>query len=275
MGAVVVVAAVGYVVTPGTAFGLEGHPLFFRENLRILMPALALGAAVGPAAVARLQRRLAAAIAASGALGLLLVTQLAGAPWPAWPAAFRKWGMVVSVTMAIAALGWERVRSHVSPTVVGVAMLTMVVVAGGVGWPVQRRYERDRFADASSGRSALAAWARSVHGQRIVAAGFHQLYPLYGPTLSNRVQRAGAFTGDGEFSDVNTCAEWVRVLQQGHFGFVASSPLDFQKEEPIEAQWTRSQPATVEVFRRGLAAVFRIGRLDEAACQGAPSRPRP
>jgi hypothetical protein len=274
IGAVALLAAVGYLFTPGTAFGLEGQPIFFRENLRILVPALALGLAIGPAALGRLQHRAAAAIAALGALGLILLTQLAGGPWPAWPAPFRKWGMAASLAIAVATTGWVWIRPRIATRAILAAVLAAVVVAVVLGWPVQRRYERDRFADASSGRSALAVWARSVHGRRVVAAGFHQLYPLYGPTLSNRVQRAGALTGDGEFSDVNTCAQWVRVLRNGRFEFVASSPLDYQKAEPIEAQWTRTQPGTVEVFRRGLAGVFRVGTLDESACRGAAPRPK-
>ena len=62
-----------------------------------------------------------------------------------------------------------------------------------VGYPIQRHYLENRYANPTSptpGLDAAFNWARSISGARIATTSTRQ-YPLFGTDLSNRVQFVG------------------------------------------------------------------------------------
>lgn len=257
---------VGYFVTPGTAFGLEGQPLFFRENLRILAPALLIGMVLMPAAIAALGRSAAWCTRVAVVVALLVIITQVGLPLGSgWPAAFRIHGFVAAATLLVVTIAWLRLKSGTSRWLAPAA-LVLACVAAVAGWPVQRTYFAERFAAANRPRQELYRWARRIHDARIAVAGFYQVYPLYGARLENRVQRVGVENPDGSFQDVPSCRRWQDELERGRYNLVAVSPLDFERREPIEAAWTLAATTSETLFRAGLASVIRAGDPDPAQC---------
>jgi len=257
VGAAALAAAAGYIITPGTAFGLAGHPVFFRENLRIAVPALALGA-VALAAVSGTRRGRATTAVLSG---IFLVTELSGGVWPAWPLAFWGVGLAAAITVAGAALAWwwaARAEAHRRRLAYGAAAVVLLIGAAA-GHRVQQRYLDRRYAVGGTAVPEVDAWARSVHGARIAAAGYFQQYPLYGLDLSNHVQWIGTIGTDGSFERTQSCAEFRREVANGGYDYVVvADPRS--TDAPIEAVWISTDSGAREVLHTAHAAVFRIVR---------------
>jgi len=173
----------------------------------------------------------------------------------------------------------------------GFVALGLAVLA--IGYPVQRDYLRDRYANANP-RTAIPGmhldsayrWARGVHDSRIglagTTAGFLE-YGLYGADLSNRVRYLGEKGPHGAFNAIPTCAGFRAAVDEADLDYLVTSPfLDFiEPEDPVpspEARWLRGDPAATPIRRSGAVAVWRIeGRLDPAGCgpRNAPLREVP
>jgi hypothetical protein len=104
LGAVAIVTALAYLVTPVTASGPEGQPLGFGPNLRYLAPGLALALALLPVALTGLGQRLRIA----GAIALAVVAGAVAAEPERWEGghllAAAVAGLVVALALAGAAL---------------------------------------------------------------------------------------------------------------------------------------------------------------------------
>jgi hypothetical protein len=170
--------------------------------------------------------------------------------------------------------------------VVGFSALALAIVA--IGYPVQRDYLRDRFANTDPEASIPGMhldspyrWARNVSDARIglvgTTAGFLG-YGFYGTDLSNRVRYLGVKGPHGAFSAIPTCAGFRAAVNAADLDYLVTSPfLNFiEPGRPIrspEATWLRGEPAVAAVKRSGPVTVWKIrGRLDPTACgpQNAP-----
>ena len=111
-----------------------------------------------------------------------------------------------------------------------------------VGYPVQRHYLRDRYANPSfttPGLNAAFKWARSISGARIATTTTRQ-YPLFGTDLSNRVQFVGEQRPHGGFVAPSTCRAWRRLLDEGDYDYVVASR---DRVEPGKPAVSRRPPA--------------------------------
>jgi hypothetical protein len=242
-GAVGVAVVVAWLVAPTSASGPEGMPRGFESGLRYLAPALVLGLALLPATppVTRLLGRI---------RGLRASPVADSAANDARREEGGGWG------------GWSRWR-------VGAAALVLVAIVAG--YPIQRHYLRNRYADptfTTPGLDAAFRWARGIEDSRIATTSTRQ-YPLFGTDLSNRVAYVGVHGPHGGFEEVGACPAWRRALDAGRYDYVVAT---FDRIEPgnpaypPQAAWTEGPGAEV-VLRKPPTVVFRLtGRLDPAAC---------
>jgi hypothetical protein len=238
-------AALAWLVAPTSASGPAGMPRGFESGLRYLAPALILGLALLPATPA-LRKRLPGRTAAGG-----------GGDRDEQPGADSERG-------ARGAAGGEPVGSRISPLdeaasarnsrpggrlaesqlawrALGATAVLLLPIA--LGFPVQRHYLRDRYADptfAAPGLNAAFKWANSISDARIATTGTRQ-YPLYGRDLSNRVQYTGVQAPHGGFIPPTTCRQWRTLLDAGHYDYVIATRDRIEPGKPpypTTARWT-------------------------------------
>jgi hypothetical protein len=248
-GVVGLAAALAWLVAPTSASGPEGVPRGFESGLRYLAPALVLGLALLPT-VPPLRARL-------SRLGASRV------PPRQAPNPVRSHFFSHSETNSDINL---RRRGAVA-----VALL-MVVVAVAAGYPVQRHYLENRYADptfTTPGLSAAFGWSRSVADARIATTSTRQ-YPLFGTDLSNDVRFVGEERPHGGFVAPTSCRAWRRLLNEGEYDYVVASRDRIERSKPPfppSAKWTEGPNAMV-VLREPPTVVFKLsGPLDPSACR--------
>jgi hypothetical protein len=257
----VAAAAVGHVVTPMTG------GFVFENNLRYLHPALALGGALLPVALARARPVVtgAAALAAGG----LVVVNLASPDktgFHRWPSEHRPLAVTVGVALAlvvaaaltaVASGRWSVRRLLPIALAGGTAALVVVGAIGHEGY-ADRRYQETELA-----RIALYAPFADVRGQRVASVGHQDVYPLFGPDLSNHVER---YTQADRRADVEPCLAWRELLAEGFDFLVVSAPY-FLNPMDLHLDELVGDPAAEQIVRTELGAVYRVeGRLDTAEC---------
>ena len=280
-GGVALFAAAAYLVTPLSAAGAEGAPVAFAINIRFLIPALLLGAALLPLAPVFASRRsqwlLLAAI-----LAVMVISDRSDAVLRD-PERLFGLALALLVVGAPAALLWARSRGAATAAVLA-AGAVLVLAAVAVGYPVQRNYLRDRFHDFDPAMNLDTAyrWARGVSGARIglagTTAGFLG-YGFYGPDLSNRVFYLGRDDPHGGFNAIPTCRAFRAAVNRADLDYLVTAPfLNFiHPERPLrspEAGWLRGEAAVKPVNRDGPVTVWRVrGRLDPEGCSRAANAP--
>jgi hypothetical protein len=208
------------------------------------------------------------------------------------PNRFFAWLIALLAVLIPAVLLFARQRGAPRAALIaGFAALAIAVIA--IGYPVQRDYLRDRFANTDPEASipgmhldSAYRWARGVHGARIglvgTTAGFLE-YGFYGTDLSDRVRYLGIKGPHGAYNAIPTCAGFRRAVDEADLDYLVTAPfLDFiEPGRPIaspEARWLRGEPAVTPILRSGPVAVWRVrGRLDPRACgpANAPLREVP
>jgi hypothetical protein len=249
-------------IAPTSASGPEGMPHGFESGLRYLAPALVLGLALLPV----LPRVVSewgglAEPEGCGALGLTsgsepipVAEQRVGPPRPPH-SGDRTHGPL---------------RLHRSAHIAAAALALLVVVA--IGYPVQRHYLQERYADpafTTPGLNATFGWARDISGAHIATTSTRQ-YPLFGTDLSNRVDFVGIERPHGGFEAPSTCHQWRRLLNAGYYDYVVASRDRIEPDKPPYSQstaWTAGPGATV-VLRIPPTVVFQLkAPLDPSACR--------
>jgi hypothetical protein len=227
-------AAFAWLVAPTSASGPEGMPRGFESGLRYLAPALVLGLALLPTAPP-----------VRAGLGRLAAR---------------------STFEPHSDSNVDRTPRWVRP-----ALALVVVIAIVVGYPVQRHYLRDRYANpifAAPGLNAAFKWANSISNARIATTSTRQ-YPLYGTDLSNRVQYVGVRKPHGGFVAPTTCRQWRRLLNAGHYDYVVATRDRIEPGKPPyprTAAWTAG-PWAETVLARPPTKVYKLtAPLDPSAC---------
>jgi hypothetical protein len=266
LGVVGVVSFVGYLLTPQGAGGPPGRPVLFASDLRFAFPAVVLGLVLLPLVVSRSSQFARVWLPALLAIALLndalYVTDIRGSL------------VAVALAVELVVLGVLVVAMRTAPplrpnrALVALGCAVVLGVAAGAGWLVQRSYLSSRYADvahdlpyASAPRPELVAlygWVRHVSDARIALAGLGISYPLFGADLSNHVQYVGHKGPHGAFDRVGSCREWRQLLNAGRYDFVVVSANARGARAPVEARWTRSDPAAEVVLEVGTASVFRV-----------------
>jgi hypothetical protein len=151
------------------------------------------------------------------------------------------------------------------------ALVSLLLVAIVVGYPVERHYLANRYEDPSfttPGLNAAFGWAREVSGARIATTSTRQ-YPLFGTDLSNRVQFAGEETAHGGFEAPPSCRAFIRLVNAGDYDYLVASRDRIEAGKPPyppQARWVGATGGEA-VLREAPTVVFRLqGPLDPAAC---------
>jgi hypothetical protein len=245
-------AALAWLVAPTSASGPDAMPRGFESGLRYLAPALVLGLALLPA-VPQLRPRFAAMRShfSSHRRGRCDINDVAGRS--------------------------RRMRSHFLPhrgakydrIVVGGVSAALLVA---IGYPIQRHYLRDRYADPSfttPGLNAAFEWAQGITDARIATTSTRQ-YPLYGKDLSNHVDYIGEEQPHGGFTAPTTCPAWRRLINAGNYDYVVATRDRIEPGKPTypkSAAWTEA-PGTAVVLRKPSTVVLRLtGPLNPSACR--------
>jgi hypothetical protein len=291
VGAVALFGALAYLLTPLSAAGAEGEPVGFGINIRYVIPALLAGIVLLP-----LDRGLDGPRRQWGLIGaLVLVFLVTNRPDDALHDQARIFAffLVVLVILLPALLLYLRSRGTGTALVLGAAA-ALVVALVAIGYPLQRHYLENRFANEGTADEQIPGmhlnsayrWARGVEDARIglagTTAGFAG-YGFYGTDLSNRVRYLGEDGPHGAFNALPTCAAFRTAVDDAGLDYLVTAPfLNFlHPENPVEspeARWLRGEPAVRPIQRSGPVTVWKVdGELSPAACgpANAPLRQIP
>jgi hypothetical protein len=291
VGAVALFGLLAYLFTPLSAAGAEGEPVGFGINIRYAIPALLAGIVLLP-----LDRWLDGPRRQWGLIvGLALVFLVTDRPdeYLHEPGRIFAFCLVALVVLAPALLLYLRSRGTGVALLAGAAA-ALVVLLVAVGYPLQRHYLENRFANDGAAEEQIPGmhlnsayrWARGVEDARIglagTTAGFAG-YGFYGTDLSNRVRYLGEDGPHGAFNAIPTCAAFRAAVDDADLDYLVTAPfLNFlHPGDPVaspEARWLRGSDAVRPVLRSGPVTVWKVtGELAPDACgpANAPLRQIP
>jgi hypothetical protein len=262
LAATALVGIVVYLLSPGTALGLEGQPRLFPTNVRYVLPALALALAVLPTPALMRQRIATASLAILAAIALV-VNLLHETSGDYLGGAVLLTVLAALATVLVATWSSGRLRP-LDASLLGAALLGIAVV---LYWPQVRQYETNRYTAVWSQThlTPVFRWAKGLSDARIALAGTQGAafqYAYYGDDGSNRVVYVGDPGPRGSFNPIETCNAWRQAINAGNFDYVITSPTlnyrtlgySFSPEE----SWTAPGVATQRVLHDGPVSVFRI-----------------
>jgi hypothetical protein len=230
-------AAFAWLIAPTSASGPEGMARGFESGLRYLAPALVLGLTVLPVAL------------------LPRVARWRGTP------------IAEGARSTSEHMGEGRRDRTRGPLAVALALLLAIAI----GYPIQRHYLQNRYANptfAAPGLNAAFKWANGISNARIATTSTRQ-YPLFGADLSNHVQYIGEERPHGGFIAPSTCPQWRRLLNAGNYDYVIATRDRIEPGNPPypeTARWTQGVGAEM-IFRKPPTVVFRLtAPLDPSAC---------
>jgi hypothetical protein len=224
-------SALAWLIAPTSASGPDGTPRGFESGLRYLAPALVLGLALLPVALARPLRRVS-------------------------PSFVRNSDAKEGSTFAI------------HPAWAAAALVGLAIV---VGYPVQRHYLADRYKDptfTAPGLNAAFAWSRDISDARIATTSTRQ-YPLFGTDLSNQVQYLGLHRPHGGFESPTTCRQYLQLLNEGNYDYAIATKDRLEPGRPPYpplVRWLEHAGAR-PLLKKPPTAVFKLPpRLGPSAC---------
>lgn len=278
-GGIALFGMLAYLFTPLSAAGAEGEPTGFGINIRYAIGPLLAGIVLLPLPRFFDDRRRQWGLMAA-LIVVLVVTDRPDVPLRDPSRLFAL--LVVALAVAVPALVWLARERGVGRGLLaaGAAALALVVVA--VGYPVQRHYLQQRFANEVAGEripgmdlDSAYRWARGVSDARIglagTSAGFLE-YGFFGTDLTNRVVYLGQKGPHGSYEPISTCSAFRAAVNAADLDYLVTAPfLNFLRPgSPIaspEARWLRGEPAVRPLLHEGRVTVWRVhGRLDPAGC---------
>ncbi len=296
LGAVALLAAIAYLLTPLGASGPEGMPVGFRLNIRYLAPGLVLALtllAIPPFSddrdVWRLGGRL--RLWRLGTLGILalLVVVSAGAI-----GAIDSDRLLGTLVIALALIGIPLLlvylsrRGMAAAPLAGIGAAALIALAVG-GRFVQDHYLDQRYSSAApdypkteqpavelgQGLGAAYDWARGTHDARIGLSGTMGAlfqYGLWGLDSSNAVTYVGQRGPRGSFNEVQGCPEFIAALNDGNYDYVVTTPTYHQDDpaadtSPVQREWISRSGNVQRVAGANLVDVWQVtGPLNPLAC---------
>jgi hypothetical protein len=303
LGAVALLAAIAYLLTPLGASGPEGMPVGFRLNIRYLAPGLVLALtllAIPPdflrgrrawrlGDAERLWRLgtltifVALTVVSAGAIEAIDTDRIPGTAALALA--------VVVVPLLLVFLSRRGLRP-VPLAGIGAAALIALAVGGRFA---QDNYLDGRYSAAApdypkppehpavelgQGLGAAYDWARGTGGLRIALSGTLGAlfqYGLWGGDSSNAVTYLGEHGSRGSFEEVAECPEFIAALNEGGYEYVVTTPTYNQDDPaadtaPRQREWISRAGNVRRVGRADLVDVWQVtGPLDPLAC-AAPGK---
>jgi len=240
-GLVGLATALAWLVAPTSASGPEGMPRGFESGLRYLAPAIVLGLALLPAALA---------------------ARLGSAP-----------RRVRRTFVPHSGQKDRRTPDGASIRTVGLGIAFLALAAVALGYPVQRHYLADRYKNptftSAPGLNAAFAWARDVSGARIATTSTRQ-YPLFGTDLSNHVQYLGLEQPHGGFESPTTCHQYLQLLNEGNYDYavITKDRLEPGKPPyPPAAKWLDATGAK-SILKKPPTVVYQLTQpVHPSACR--------
>jgi hypothetical protein len=291
VGAIALFGALAYLFTPLSAAGAEGEPVGFGINIRYVIPALLAGIVLLP-----LDRWLDGPRRQWGLIGaLVLVFLVTDRPDDALhdKARIFAFGLVLLVVLVPALLLYLRSRGTGTAALLGAAA-ALVVLLAAIGYPLQRHYLENRFANEGTADEQIPGmhlnsayrWARGVEDSRIGLAGTtvgFARYGFYGTDLSNRVRYLGENGPHGGFDAIPSCMAFRTAVNEADLDYLVTAPfLNFlHPGDPIEspeARWLRGETVVRPIQRSGPVTVWKVdGELSPGNCgpANAPLREVP
>jgi len=225
-------SALAWLIAPTSASGPDGMPRGFESGLRYLAPALVLGLALLPTALAQ---------SFQGVLRSFL------------PHSERNDRSTFGIRS-----GW--------------VIAALIVLAVAAGYPVQRHYLADRYKDptfTAPGLNAAFAWSRDISHARIATTSTRQ-YPLFGTDLSNHVQYLGLHRPHGGFEAPTTCRQYLQLLNEGDYDHVVATRDRVESGKPPYpplVKWLQAAGAH-PVLKEPPTVVFKLnGPLSPSTCR--------
>jgi hypothetical protein len=296
LGAVALVAAIAYLLTPLGASGPEGMPVGFRLNIRYLAPGLILALtliAIPPFAGDREVWRLGGAqrlwrvgtlaifavlvVVSAGAIGAIDTDRIPGTA-------------VIVLALVVVPLGLVFLsRRGLAPVpLAGIGAVAVIALAVG-GRFVQDHYLDERYSSAApdyptteqpavelgQGLGAAYEWARGTQDLSIGLSGTMGAlfqYGLWGGDSSNDVRYIGQRGPRGSFDEIPQCPEFIAALNDGDFDYVVTTPTYHQDDPaadtaPVQRDWISRSGGAKRVAGANLVDVWKItGPLDPTAC---------
>jgi len=240
-----------WLIAPTSASGPDGMPRGFESGLRYLAPALALGFAVLPTALSARLRRAGVGCPPAQRRPLFRPREALGRTQP--PQA-------------------KNPASGGTPHTRPLAFVLIALSAAiAIGYPVQRSYLRDRYANpsfAAPGLNAAFKWADDISDARIATTSTRQ-YPLFGTDLTNHVQYVGEHQPHGGFVAPAACPQWRQLLNAGDYDYVIATRDRIEPGKPpypATARWTEGVGAE-PILRKPPTVIFKLRTpLDPSAC---------
>jgi hypothetical protein len=264
-GALALLLAIGYAVTPTSAAGPEGDPLLVGANTRYFVPAIIAAAplagwALGRAGRFRIPLELAAAAAVAYGIAewfvvplrvvlpvLAILVALAGASWMA--------------------LHWSRHLGH-RPRLaaLGAAVTAALAAAVAIGHNRQDEFNRERYTSGEATQAWITRFA--PEDRRIALAGVwgvevrSPVWPAFGPRVGNEVDFLGQ-TIDGQLREYASRGRWRAALRDGAYdlllvgrgGYVAECPVAGQFSD--DDRWAR-ESGLERVARSEHLTLYRV-----------------
>jgi hypothetical protein len=273
LGVVALVGIVSYVVSPGTAPGLPGHPSLFPANLRYVLPVVALALAMLPTLAFARNRW------ATPAIAVLLIAVLVADIRENSPLSDPYLGGAMIVMLGVLlclALAGGCTTGKLRPLDGALYGAALLGVAAILYWPQVEQYMSKRYTNVWPGMDVARSfrWAKGIENARIALAGTTGAafqYAYYGDDSSNSVTYLGEHGPRGSFNPIQTCQRWREAVNKGDYDYVITTPslnyytlgTGFSPEQ----SWTAPGAATTEVLHEGRTAIFRIdGHLKPAGC---------
>jgi Dolichyl-phosphate-mannose-protein mannosyltransferase len=261
-GVAVALVAV-YLVTPGSALGLRGAPVNLATQVRYLLPALLLGAALLGWGLGRTGR---ARLLVELLLLVAIAASLASAR-AAPPARLLLGSLIVAVVVMVLAFLLKR-RGTVIRAPLAAALVT-ALCAGLVtlGFERQQQFNDHRY----RGLDPTLDWIieRAPQGHRIALAGRWTVrgpapvLPAFGPRLGNEVTYLGEFK-EGHLREYEDPASWRQTLARGRYdlllvgrGGYTARACPIPGAEGDDLAWAR-EAGLPEVARSARFTLYRV-----------------
>ena len=301
LGAVALLAAIAYLLTPLGASGPEGEPVGFRLNIRYLAPGLILGLALlaippfeGDREVWRLGSLRRLWRWGTLAVFAILVVVSAGAIEAIDTDRIPGTALIAGALVGLPALLVFLSRRGLAPVpLAGIGVVALIALAV-VGRFAQDDYLDERYsssapdypkppehpsAELGQGLGVAYDWARGTRDLKIGLSGTLGAlfqYGLWGWNSSNDVRYVGEKGPRGSFDEIARCPEFIGALNEGNYDYVVTTPTYNQDDPaadiaPVQRDWISRAGNVQRVAGANLVDVWRVtGPLDPLACTAPP-----